>query len=562
MYLNQCVTTCPFTTYINGLQCSKCLLNCATCLTSNTCVTCAQPYLLYQNNCVTNCPIGYLNSSNSCVSCTANCKTCANTGCLECISPNKLDSSNICTLCQDGYFINSNSPNCQQCNSNCLTCSLTASNCVICQSSLILFSNTCISACPSNYYIDNTTSTLICTPCTSLTPNCGICSSITCLKCVSPLYLTSNSTCVSVCPTGYYPDNQNYVCVQCAIPNCLQCQSSTTCTKCSTNFFIFNSLCISACPQGYAPSTDVNNNKLCTPCLSGCVSCPVTVNNCQICGANLQAQANGSCTLVPNNCLSNQYLNSLGTCVNCQQSCLTCYGGLRTNCITCNQGELLQSDGSCMNQCAADKYYNSTNTYCSSCNAKYGINCTLCDQYNCYACSSGLLSTDSQSCISVCTGSTYLLNGACSTCPQYCLTCISSTYCTACLTSTYAYYQNLCYKVCPTGSYNSNGCLPCNSTSCVACLNSANNCSSCKTPYLLNYPNQCVLQCLSGYYEGSTTKSCLACISPCATCTSATNCTTCITSLYLYSSTCTASCPTGTYSTNDMKCIACLYPCL
>ncbi len=172
-------------------------------------------------------------------------------------------------------------------------------------------------------------------------------------------------------------------------------------------------MCISTCPQGYAPSTDANNNKICTPCLSGCVSCPTAVNNCQICETNLQAQANGSCTLVPNSCLSSQYLNSLGTCVNCQKSCLTCYGGLRTNCITCNSGELLQSDGSCMNQCASDRYYNSTNTNCYSCSIKYGINCTSCDQSNCYTCSSGLLATDSQSCISVCTGSTYLFNGAC-----------------------------------------------------------------------------------------------------------------------------------------------------
>lgn len=192
--------------------------------------------------------------------------------------------------------------------------------------------------------------------CDGLVSNCGSCVAGGCLKCKDTFYLqpvvgTTSYSCVANCLTGYYPNTANMICLKCGIANCLECSTISTCTKCNVGFYALDGSCYSTCPQGYAPAT-VNSALQCVPCKTGCRTCPVSVNTCTLCNTNLYINANGDCVPIPNSCLSTQYLNTLGTCSPCHETCLTCFGGLRINCLTCQTPEYqLQSDNSCMQMC-------------------------------------------------------------------------------------------------------------------------------------------------------------------------------------------------------------------
>ena len=143
------------------------------------------------------------------------------------------------------------------------------------------------------------------------------------------------------------------ICLKCNIANCLECSTLTQCTKCNTGLYTLQGSCYTICPQGYAPSSSAGILS-CIPCKTGCKSCPVSVNTCTLCDTNLQIDASDNCIPVPNNCLSSQYLNSLGSCSSCDQTCLTCFGGLRINCLTCRTPEYqFQTDNSCKEMCTS-----------------------------------------------------------------------------------------------------------------------------------------------------------------------------------------------------------------
>ncbi len=219
------------------------------------------------------------------------------------------------------------------------------------------------------------------------------------------------------------------ICLKCNIANCLECSTITQCTKCNAGFYALEGSCFSTCPQGYAPAT-TNNILQCVPCKTGCKTCPVSVNTCTLCNTNLQIDGNGDCVPIPNNCLSTQYLNPLNTCSSCHETCLTCFGGLRINCLTCRTPEYqLQKDNSCLQMCLSSEYYDTQTTSCKPCTNKYGQFCTFCDSQTCSSCSQGVLASGSQSCTTSCAGTTFQYNGACIDCPQFCKTCNSSTFC-------------------------------------------------------------------------------------------------------------------------------------
>lgn len=87
--------------------------------------------------------------------------------------------------CPPGYIINYEYNLCTNCTAPCLTCS--QNQCFKCNLSFILYNETCVVFCPSNYY----TKTL-----DDDTHECSLCSSI-CITCLN------NSFCTS-CAIGYF----------------------------------------------------------------------------------------------------------------------------------------------------------------------------------------------------------------------------------------------------------------------------------------------------------------------------------------------------------------------
>lgn len=96
----------------------------------------------------------------------------------------------------------------KSCNSPCLTCSGDLSNCTSCDSSSTypyLFSSTCLAVCPSGYYqdLDDT-----CKECLSPCATCED-SENRCLSCISsPYRILYGYSCVESCPRFYTDNNQ------------------------------------------------------------------------------------------------------------------------------------------------------------------------------------------------------------------------------------------------------------------------------------------------------------------------------------------------------------------
>lgn len=101
-------------------------------------------------------------------------------------------------------------------------------------------------------------------------------------------YDSTTSTCVSVCPSGYYQNTYNRACEKCDA-SCQQCYGNpTTCTGCistaSNPQYFYGGTCYSTCPTGtYA------NGFNCSACSSAdnCASCSLAANNCTSCSGGL-----------------------------------------------------------------------------------------------------------------------------------------------------------------------------------------------------------------------------------------------------------------------------------
>lgn len=148
----------------------------------------------------------------------------------------------------------------------------------------------------SNYIIDQSASNIIFTlscnlPCktclSGILSKCNDCYhdiSITIY-----IYLdTVNYNCTNSCPTSYYPNITNYLCTPCNII-CLNCSflpdNCTSCNLLSANIYLKKisdtSTCVSSCPTYYFP--DISQNPvICTICISPCLTCN-NASNCLTC---------------------------------------------------------------------------------------------------------------------------------------------------------------------------------------------------------------------------------------------------------------------------------------
>jgi proprotein convertase subtilisin/kexin type 5 len=132
----------------------------------------------------------------------------------------------------------------------------------------------------------------------------------------------------------------------------------------------------------------------------------------------------------------------------------------------------------------------------------------------------------------------YCINSnSCEKCkiPYYLLTLIEFSTSTRVLSSQ-------CVLNCPTGYFNNEKvCSLCNST-CVSCVNSANNCTSCQNGFYL-FDFKCITNCPVGFYKSLINNICLKCNSLCYDCLNSTFCNTCISPYLTYQGKCSINCP-------------------
>jgi len=107
LYQHQCLSSCPLTTYSNGLKCMDCPALCQQC-NSTACLLCNNSYLLYNGSCLTSCPAPLVANATHCmqvpVVCPTNCANCPlDNVCLACDSPYLLLSNSCLSSCPPNY---------------------------------------------------------------------------------------------------------------------------------------------------------------------------------------------------------------------------------------------------------------------------------------------------------------------------------------------------------------------------------------------------------------------------------------------------------------------------
>ena len=192
---------------------------------------------------------------------------------------------------------------------------------------------------------------------------------------INTYFDSTTSTCVSVCPSGYYQNIYSHSCEACD-SSCQECFGEPTiCTGCISTAqnpqYFYNNTCYSACPSG--TFADGFNCTVCDSSTAYCLTCSILATNCTSCGT----AANGSqmylhqpifgnciasCPTVGTYTLTDVVNNGcVGTCANnlvlTGSQCTYCPSG----------GYKLISNSSCLTSCPQFFYPDTTLFLCSQC---------------------------------------------------------------------------------------------------------------------------------------------------------------------------------------------------
>ncbi|CAK58841.1 unnamed protein product (macronuclear) [Paramecium tetraurelia] len=464
-------------------QCTSCMASDGRVFTNSTCV-CGPNYF----------DIG----KPKCLGCYYSCETCAglDTTCLTCLSNSFRTLINSQCICQKGYFDDGSNPICQKCHYSCSECNTISTKCNVCPSaSNRVFNGTLFTCNCIDSYFDNGTQT--CQKCYYTCLTCNSFGSQFCQSCLdktTSFRVYNQGACF--CLPGYYDDGISTNCNKC-LSSCLTClNTADNCTSCESPRYLDGSAC--PCSVGYF----VNNLSKCSKCNQNCLNCSLTSTTCIECDSSLMRvldSATKTCICKP----GATQINSL--CQECDITCQACLNSI-TSCTSCKVLRQLSN-----NQCkCVDGTYES--------------------------------GSDKQ----------------CLFCDQTCLTCINqANYCTTCAVDKFRIFStgNIC--ICKDGYYEepiSLDCRPCDS-SCLTCKVFPTNCLTCDPSYnlSLNTTGRCL--CSSGYFFNSSTSTCAMCTVLCRECKSLSQCLEC-ESITRYFDPVNLKCPCkdGYYEVNQKKC--------
>lgn len=221
-------------------------------------------------------------------------------------------------------------------------------------------------------------------------------------------------------------------------------------------------------------------------------------------------------------CTISQYRDSSQICQSCDLANCTSCSGNPTFCTSCLGFELKPFkyllNNSCVTDCG-EKYFKDDNLkICQSCHQSC-LTCSTAQFNNCLRCDK-IGSTPyflNGQCLATCPNNMISdpINFICIACPSNCSAC-NNGGCTGCLNGQQP-VNGVCSNLCPSGQYfGGNGCFSCNSL-CTDCQNSADNCLSCPSGYILSQQNTCLIVCK----EGETwvpPNNCESCDSACDFC--------------------------------------------
>uniref|UniRef100_A0A3Q2PFS0 Fraser extracellular matrix complex subunit 1 n=1 Tax=Fundulus heteroclitus TaxID=8078 RepID=A0A3Q2PFS0_FUNHE len=456
LHQGQCVEACGEGLYPQDSTCHNCHPSCRSCVgpLASDCLRCLKPeevlqpqYMHLQRGvCTAGCPEhSFLDDLQTCRDCHPSCQRCTGPSaenCSSCSSPSSLFEGRCVPTCPQGFFTRDNQ--CQACHPSCQACSgPSQADCTSCAPQVSLQSGYCTTGCQEGRFLSAVTG-----ECLKCSPDCQRCAAdlqtgvgSVCLWCKAARTWLLGDHCVSHCPSGHYA--WHGACIRCH-PSCESCSGAghSSCTSCPPNAVLLPSgLCAPKCPVGYHD----NGLRICQACDRQCLTCD-TAGVCTSCRDPTKVLLFGECQY--DSCAHQYYLNATTrTCRECDWSCNACKGPLRTDCLQCMEGYVLQ-DGVCTQGCSLGFYQD-------------GDTCLGCDDH-CVKCSSPGKCVECQPpyaalqghCVLDC-GRNYFLDGSskvCKSCSSDCLHCDGVGRCLVCRDETFL-MKGYCTPDCGHGFY-------------------------------------------------------------------------------------------------------------
>jgi hypothetical protein len=534
------ICSCPATFFLTkNYRCQSCFSQCRECSYPNfnsfTCTACNPPSTLFtptSGSATCTCGLGkFMDGAGQCQNCHFTCKDCTGVNadsCISCKSSLAILSVEGCR-CSSGLHFDSNGE-CQsiECHPSCATCNgLSSTNCLSCHSSATLSANACTCPAAGTYMSTHPSSKGQCQPCD---PSCATCTgplSTECMTCTAPAFMSSTGECL--CPATHFMDQTTGKCslAVCHI-SCLSCGSASTlptdCLSCRPDAFLTgDGKC--ECQIGkYMDSLGV-----CQPCHARCRSCfDAGESSCTACFVSSYLDSDNKCKCIA----GYEYATSSdATCslVTCDPTCLTCYGTLPTQCLTCSSSRVLTSAGSC--SCLLNTYQVPAPQTCALCYERC-IGCIGPLNNDCNVCKEmGVLTLWGCEC-----RQEYYFDSTlsvCSPCHSSCLACKGklATQCTGCREGWTLATDGTCNL--SNGFVLVSGQIAANSRCHITCLQckgpSQNECTACTKYATVDQTGRCF--CKEGMKMNPTTGKCevIVCHPACFTCEDNTlqGCTSC-----------------------------------
>uniref|UniRef100_A0A3P9GZH8 Fraser extracellular matrix complex subunit 1 n=1 Tax=Oryzias latipes TaxID=8090 RepID=A0A3P9GZH8_ORYLA len=349
---------------------SDCHPSCGDCTgpSAGNCSSCSPPLGLLHGSCLLSCPQGFFMQDNQCRACHPSCQTCSGPSQADCISCPPLTSlhSGYCrTSCQEGLFLDTSSGECRSCSSDCQRCTAdlqtgVGSVCLWCSADgEWLLGDHCVSRCPAGRFGLRGA----CMECHSSCETCNGAGPLSCTSCPPDKVLLPSGLCAPKCPVGYY-NNGHGTCQACD-SQCLSCDMGGVCTSCRdpAKVLMFGECQYDSCAHQYYLNT---TTRACQECDWSCNACRGPLrSDCLQCMEGHVLQ-DGVCTQA---CSSGSYQDG-DRC--CDHHCLRCQGPGR--CLQC-QPPYAILQGQCVLECGRNHFLDSSSKVCKSCSP----DCVLCD---------------------------------------------------------------------------------------------------------------------------------------------------------------------------------------
>ncbi|KAM8885583.1 extracellular matrix organizing protein FRAS1 isoform 1-T2 [Spinachia spinachia] len=513
LHHGKCFPQCPARHYQDGHgRCRACHSSCASCWGSSAsqCEACPSGLLLHQGQCVEACGEGLYSQDGTCHNCHPSCRSCVGplaSDCVRCAKPEEallplsatLPPHGVCASGCPAHSFLDHEHTCRECHPSCSRCiGTSADDCAACPAPSGLHGGRCVSSAPQGFFIQQGV-------CQACHPSCLTCSGPSQADCTScpPLASLQSGYCRSSCQEGLFLHPVSGECLACS-PDCQRCAADlltavgSVCLWCrAARTWLLGDHCVSSCPRGH-----YGRHGACIVCHPSCETCsgsgPLL---CTSCPAGNLLLPSGICG---HQCTPGYYDNGQGICQACDLQCLTC--DLPGVCTSCRDPAKVLLFGECQyDSCAHQYYLNSTTRACRECD----WSCNSCRgplRTDCLQCMEGYVLQEGV-CTQRCSSGSYQDGDECLGCDDHCEECRRPAQCQRCRPP-YAALRGQCVLDCGLKHFldeASHTCTPC-SSDCVRC-DGVGRCTACRDQTFL-MEGYCTPDCGLGFYADRKTRSC------------------------------------------------------